>query len=131
MRKKWISLLLAAALLSLSVFGAGAEQLQGRSGMKVTFTGKAMKSNFKASELTKSAVELLPGDSLTYEVALGNSSDSAAAMYMSNAVRKSMEISSDASGGAYTYDLRYISDTGEELVLYDSATVGGEGSDGL
>jgi LPXTG-motif cell wall-anchored protein len=131
MRKKWISLLLAGALLSLSVFSAGAEQLQGKSGMKVTFSGKSMKSNFNASELKKSAVELFPGDSLTYEVALENASGSAAAMYMSNAVRKSLEDSSNASGGAYTYDLRYVSNSGEELVLYDSATVGGEGSDGL
>lgn len=131
MRNKWISLLLTAALLSLSVFSAGAEHLQGKSGMKVTFTGSAMKSNFKTSELTKSAVELLPGDSITYEVTLENSSDTTSAMYMSNAVRKSMEDSSHATGGAYTYDLRYVSDSGGELVLYDSATVGGEGSDGL
>lgn len=131
MKRTWMSLLLAFALLSGSLFSAQAEQLQGKSGMKVSFNGSSIKANYKTSDLTKTAVEMLPGDSLTYEIGLDNSADYTASWYMSNTVRKSVEDNSAAKGGAYTYDLRFVSSDGSETVIYDSASVGGEGTQGL
>lgn len=127
MKRTWISLLLAVSLLTCCLFGAQAEELQGKSGMKVTFNGSSIKANYKTSDLTKSAVEMMPGDSLSYEIALANSADFTASWYMSNAVRRSMEENSAARGGAYTYDLRFIASDGKETVIYDSSSVGGEG----
>ena len=127
MKKKLVSLLLSCVLLCCCAFGAHAESVQGKAGMKVTFDGKAMKTNYKLSDLTKTAVNLLPGDSATFELRLENTSDTTAAMYMSNAVAKSME----EKGGVYTYDLRYLGDDGTETVVFDSISVGGEGAQSL
>lgn len=127
MRKKLVSLLLSCVLMCCCTFGAHAESLQGKAGMKVTFDGKAMKTNYKLADLTKTAVNLLPGDSATFELRLENTSGRTAAMYMSNAVAKSME----EKGGVYTYDLRYLGDDGTETVVFDSISVGGEGAQSL
>ena len=127
MRKKCGSLFLTLALLSCWSFGVSAEALQGKSGMKVSFDGRSMKANYKLADLTKTAVNLLPGDSVTYEMRLENESGSTAEMYMSNSVRKSME----DKGGAYTYDLRYIGDNGSQVVIYDNMNVGGQGGESL
>lgn len=54
---------------------------------------------------------------------------------MSNEILKSLEDESQAENGAYTYKLSYKDVSGEETVLYDSDTVGGEdkksGEEGL
>ena len=81
MRKKCVSLFLTLALLSCWSFGVSAEALQGKSGMKVSFDGRSMKANYKLADLTKTAVNLLPGDSVTYEMRLENESGSTAEMY--------------------------------------------------
>ena len=51
---------------------------------------------------------------------------------MTNEVLQSSEdAKSVANGGAYEYRLAYTNQAGEETELYNSETVGGEGSDGL
>lgn len=131
MKKKWMSLLLALALLVSSLSTAWADDLQGKSGLKVTFNGSSIKSNYKTSELTKTATDMLPGDSLTYQISLDNDSDSDSAWYMSNSVRKSFEDKGGASGGGYSYFLSFTDQSGKETILYKSDSVGGDGEEGL
>ena len=73
-----------------------------------------------------------PGDSFTVTITLKHDYAQRADWYMSNDVINSLEkiSQSGASGGAYTYSLKYKKDknSNDEQVLYSSDTVGGEGS---
>ena len=69
---------------------------------------------------------ILPGDSIELKVNVQNDSQEDTDWYMSNEVIKSLEEGSTAQGGAYGYQLRYVNAAGEETVLFDSDTIGGD-----
>lgn len=74
-------------------------------------------------------IEIQPGDSITLHVQLTNQDSSNTDWYMTNEVLQTLEDAQDsASGAAYEYRLTYVDSKNKETVLYDSSTVGGEGS---
>lgn len=129
MKKK--ILCLAAAFLLLLGIGpvpqARAEEYTGGKDWSVQFTGNELASNFKSSDLSDEVHAIQPGDRVTVTLTLKNRTGSGADWYMTNQVIKSLEDSQRvADGGAYTYELTYITPKGEKKVLYSSANVGGE-----
>ena len=129
--KKFISTVLVLFLLCAISIPVLADHLQGADGWTVTFTASGtMESNFQASGYTDEIKKLQPGDDITLTVSLLNKNSAEADWYMSNTILTSLEDSSNASGGAYEYELTY-SGPGGSKTLYSSTTVGGIDSDGL
>lgn len=123
----------AAAALSVLFLASGAttaraESLDGESGWRVRFTeNNIMDSNFSSARIAEAVAGLQPGDDITFRVALENKNKAGTEWYMSNEILYSLEDrSGTASGGAYSYDLIYVSG-GSRQVLFSSDTVGGEG----
>ena len=135
-RKRMISILFAVLLLCSISAPAFAVSYSTEMG-KVWFNedGKTMGNDFETKSLTESLVERLstlqPGDDATFTVTLENRYKTATNWFMTSEIIKSLE-EGTASGGGYTYDLRYMNlKTGVERVLYSSNTVGGDDSQGL
>lgn len=134
MRKKICSLLLVSlcsAALAIPAWCGGtvhAEELAGSRDWLVEFDGEEMQSNFSSEEMAEEIYGILPGDTMDLQVSIKNSGEEAMDWYLSNEILKSLEEGSQAEGGAYTYRLAYTDGNGEETLLYDSSTVGGEGS---
>lgn len=125
MKKRYGCLALAAFMLVSSGMTARAEHRPGKDGWKVEYTGKALESNFTSKAFADEVSGLQPGDSVEIRVAVENGSKKSADWYMNNEVRQSLEDSSPAKGGAYTYELVWHGPKGEN-VLYSSESVGGE-----
>jgi hypothetical protein len=84
--------------------------------------------------MTQAAAGLLPGDSITFILALKNDDSQSTDWWMTNKVLSSFEDNSVANGGAYTYELIYTGADGTQNILYSSETVGGDtaiGGEGL
>ena len=118
MKKKILCLMMAAILAVGAPLTAFARDYQGADGWQATFDGSKLNSNFKDEDVTDSMSEIQPGDSITLHVQLTNQDS-----------RNTLEDAQDsASGAAYEYRLTYVDSKNKETVLYDSSTVGGEGS---
>ena len=128
MKKKVLCLVMAAAMLVGTPTAAFAEEFTGADGWTVEFDGDNMNSNFTSQEMADEVYGILPGDTMRMQVDVANGSDVQTDWYLSNEILRSLEEGSPAEGGAYTYTLSYYSPSGEETVLFDSDTVGGEGS---
>lgn len=113
---------------------AYAETSHGNPDWAVTFTSeKKMVSNFKTADLNDVILGIQPGDNVIITLALKNENNTATDWYMTNEVLYSLEdrsANAGTSGGAYTYKLAYTGPDGEEDILFDSDTVGGEGASG-
>ena len=83
----------------------------------VTYDGKDLVSNFKTIDVS----DLQPGDSQEYTITVKNDGKEKTDWWLSNKVLKTLEENSEASGGAYTYELKY-----NDEVIYSNDTVGGE-----
>ena len=95
--------------------------------------GKSMKNDFTEKNLTEALYKRLsslqPGDDVTFTINLRNNYSKASNWYMTSEIIDSLEkAGATASGGGYTYDLRYINNTNssKSRVLYSSETVGGD-----
>ncbi len=134
MRRKIWKLLLVVSLLASMTMTAYAETSYGNSDWSVTFTkDKKMVSNFKTADLNDAIYGIQPGDNVIITLALKNENDTATDWYMTNEVLYSLEdrsANAGTSGGVYTYKLTYTDPAGEETVLFDSDTVGGENASG-
>lgn len=128
MKKKFLTLLLLLCMVSTLIFPVGAKTIPGKDGWQVTFTqAEEMESNFTSADLANLFSGMQPGDDAVITLALRNSHSAVTNWYMTNEVLSSLEDSvSVASGGAYEYYLSYVGPSGEERVLFDSDTVGGE-----
>ena len=128
--KKKILCLAMAAIMAVGIHTtAFAETLQGGSDWKVEFNGSKMSSNFTSADMKKDIFQLQPGDTMELQVGLKNTSEKDADWYMTNEVIQTLEdAQSSAEGGAYEYKLTYVGSDNAEKVLYDSSTVGGEGT---
>lgn len=120
-------------MMAMMVVGTGmtakAEDFKGSQNWLADFTGDKIESNFTSAEMADEILQILPGDTITLEVSIKNSSEDKTDWYMTNEVLETLEESKDsAEGGAYTYILTYKGTDGTETVLYSSETVGGEGS---
>ncbi len=125
MRKRYGCLALAAFLVMSSAITARADGYKGKDGWKAEFTGKAIDSNFTSKAFAEEVTSLQPGDHIEIRVAVKNGSDKGTDWYMSNEVLQSLEDSSPARGGAYTYELTW-NGGGDPVTLYSSKSVGGE-----
>ena len=127
MKKRWMGLLLACALVLGDGAAARAEDYKGDPGWSVEFTGSKMESNFNTSDINDAIYDLQPGDSIDISVALRNTAGGSADWWMTNKVLQSLEDSQRvAASGGYTYTLAYQPPRGELETLYSSDTVGGE-----
>lgn len=126
-KKRYGCLLLAAGLLMSSAVTVRADDYKGKDGWKAEFTGREIRSNFTSQTFADEVADLLPGDSIEIRIAVKNGSDRGANWYMSSETVRSLENSSPASGGAYTYELTYEK-KGSAKTIYSSRSVGtGEG----
>lgn len=134
MKKKILSLLLAAGLTVSMPAAAYGETSHGSKGWNVTFTeDKKMQSSFKSSDLDDVIYGMQPGDNAVLKMKLKNKNSASTDWYMTNEILYSLEdrsANSGTSGGAYAYRLAYTDKDGRETVLFDSDTVGGEGENG-
>ena len=90
--------------------------------------GNKLESNFTTADIQESIQGMQPGDTADFEINLENRFKTAADWYMQNDVIKKFEDTETARGGAYTYRLTYVTAGGAQNVLYESKTIGGEGS---
>lgn len=127
--KKFLCLCMAAFLAVSYPINAHAEDYEGKNDRYVNFTGSRLENNFGTSDLTEEVSNIQPGDTMRLKVAVRNFSGRMADWYMTNEVVQSFEDHSAANGGAYSYRLSYEDREGQETVLYDSSSVGGEGSE--
>lgn len=125
MKKRIGCLILTALMLTGAAATALAEEYKGKDGWKAEFTGSAIESNFTSSAFAEEITSLQPGDRIEIKIAVRNNSDRDTDWYMSNEVLQSLEDSSPAKGGAYTYILSWQG-SGESNTLYSSESVGGE-----
>lgn len=125
MKKRYKGLALAVLLVAGSTLTVHAEDYEGKSGWKAEFTGDKIESNFTSQSFADEVKELQPGDSIVIRVAVKNGSQKDTDWYVSNEVLQSLEDSSPAKGGAYTYELTWKG-TGDLATLYSSDSIGGE-----
>lgn len=127
MRKKLLCLAMTAVVAAGATMPVYAEDYQGRDGWLAEFNGDEITSNFQSSDLADDASGIQPGDSITLNVSIANSADVDTDWYMTNEIVRTLEdASSTAEGGSYEYTLTYVDPAGEENVIYDSSTVGGD-----
>lgn len=131
MRKTGICLILLVFLLMGSVQTAWAESYTGSGDRSVEFDGESMKSTFKSGSLADSfPEEFQPGDDITLTVHVKSTAPFPADWYMTSEILRTLEESrKGAAGGSCTYRLSWQG-PGEQRVLYDSETVGGEQENG-
>lgn len=129
MKKKILCLAIAAVMAAGIVETAYSEEFKSEKDWYVNFDGEKMNSNFSSREMAQEIYGILPGDTMEMEVHIKNSAEGQTDWYMTNEILKSLEEGSKAKNGAYTYALTYDDAAGEETVLYNSDTVGGEGTD--
>lgn len=135
MRRKWIGLLLTAFSLTACIgMDVRADDLKGKEGWQIEFTGEnKMENNFSWSDGYVDGVsELQPGDNIVFTLTLKNTNGTTTDWYMTNEVMESLEDTENesASGGAYTYYLTYTNGNGVVTELYNSDMVGGESGTG-
>lgn len=132
MKKKLLGILISLGLAMSLPISAMAETIYGGSNWNVSFTAdQKMESTFKSSEMSESISGMQPGDTAVFTVSLGNQNTTTTDWYMTNAVLYSLEDRSNnknTSGGAYTYLLTYTNPSGVVTTLFDSETIGGEGT---
>ena len=129
MKKKILCLVMTLVMTVGAATTAFARDYQGADGWQVTFDGSKMSSNFQDNDVTDQMANIQPGDSIELKVNVLNSDSGSTDWYMTNEVIQTLEdAQSSAEGGAYEYRLTYIGSDNTEKVLYDSTTVGGEGT---
>lgn len=129
MRKKILCLAMTGLMLAGLHTSAYAKDYKGAEGWQVNFTGSKMESNFESSDVTDQMSEIQPGDTIELTVELKNSDSGDTDWYMTNEVVQTLEeAQASAEGGAYQYKISYVGSDTTETVIYDSQTVGGEGT---
>ena len=115
MKKKLFGfLLIAVLLLSISIPAFAVDD-----GYVVFNANKKMEEqNFNINQVFDG---LEPGDNAVYNVHIRNLYTKTTHWYMTNEVINSLELSSNISGGAYTYVLTYTDPSGKITTLYDSS----------
>ncbi len=128
MKRKIISFFALLALMCFFAGGVFAKTFRGEDDWHVEFTPEAkMVSTFSTADMDDLILGMQPGDDAIITLKLKNEHRETTNWYMTNKVLSSLEDrSKTASGGAYTYTLTYVGMDGEEDVLFDSDTVGGE-----
>lgn len=129
MKRRFLTAALFLIFICCLVVPAGAETYHGGEGWHVSFNGSALVSNFSSSDIQDILSEMQPGDNTIVTVDLSNDVPDDVRWYMSNETLRTLEesvINTATGGGAYIYKLTYTNPSGEDNVLFDSDTVGGE-----
>ena len=126
MKKRFLSILLVLAMILGLSAAVSAESYEGGKSWSVTLNDKA-KLDSVLPAIGSEISTMQPGDDLTLTVTLKNNYKESADWYVKNEIIKSLEDSAAASGGAYSYELSYVTSTGYTRELYKSEHVGGEG----
>ena len=131
MKKHLLHILLILSLVCCLAVTANAELYYGGTDWQVAFTAAGrMESNFGSADIADAIAGMQPGDTTIFTIDLANLYPATVDWYMTNEVLYSLEdrsANTATEGGAYTYYLTYTEASGEELVLFSSDTVGGEG----
>ncbi len=132
LRNHLLGFFLAAGLAVSMPAAAYGETSYGSSDWNVFFTeDNKMESTFRSADLDEVIYGMQPGDNVIIELQLKNKNPRTTDWYMTNEILYSLEdrsANAGTNGGAYTYKLTYTDKNGEENILFDSDTVGGEGS---
>ena len=130
--RKIISLLIMFVIVySFSCYVMAEKYPKEPTNWKVEFDGKKIVSNYDAAEIQKILKSMEPGDSATLEFSLVNRHSTDVEWWMENDVVASLEDKSKtAQGGAYAYEVFYVTPSGEKQVLFSSEKVGGEKKSG-
>lgn len=127
MKRKWIGIMAALALIAAAPVQVQAEEFSGGDDWNVTFDGEKLNSTFKNADIDDAIYQLQPGDTVNIRLELKNTYDGDTQWYMTNQVLQSLEDSqSVASGGAYSYILSFTAPDGSNRILYSSENVGGD-----
>jgi len=130
MRKRILCLIMAVLMMFGMAMTVSAEDFYGNPDWEMVFDGSKIDTNFTGEDMAQDILSIQPGDSITLQIKLKNTSNKKADWYMTNEVIRSLEDGSDAAkGGAYTYILKYVDPEGIETVLFNSDVVGGEKED--
>lgn len=133
LRNHLLGFFLSAGLAVSMPMAAYGETSYGSSDWNVSFTeDNKMESTFRSSDLDEVIYGMQPGDNVIIELQLRNKNPETTDWYMTNEILYSLEdrsANSGTNGGAYTYKLTYTDKNGEENSLFDSDTIGGEGSE--
>lgn len=131
MKKNVLCLAMALVMLAGTGLTARAEDLKGQDGWRAEFNGKKIVSNFDSGTLADEAGNVQPGDSITLQVEIKNTSSGSTDWYMTNEALQSLEDAATvAEGGAYSYRLAYTGADGTEKEIYNSENIGGESTIG-
>ena len=91
------------------------------------FNGNDVVCDFDTNVIADTVSGLEPGDDVTFEVKFENKYKTTTNWYMRNEALKTLEQSYDRTqNGGYTYILTHVDPKGNETVLFDNSTVGGE-----
>ena len=129
MKKKL--LILSFALCLILSFHISAFAAEDSSDWYAHFTAQGrMDDNFSKKDINDVFAHLQPGDERTFTVTIRNDHKDSTDWYMENEIIKTLEqatAAAKATGtGGYTYLLKY-----NDREIFNSETVGGEGSEGL
>lgn len=130
MKRKILSVICLLCMIASITVSACADSFQSNVGT-VWFAadGKTMQNDFQEKNVTEALYKRLstlqPGDDVTFIVNLQNNYSKSTNWYMTSEIIRSLErAGATASGGGYTYDLRYNGKNSQ--ILYSSETVGGD-----
>ena len=128
--KKNKALLLAAvvSMMGLSAVKVAAEdQTDQTKDWNVTYSGgKTLEADWDTgTEIQDTINNMQPGDKVTFNITLHNTSSKKTDFYMFNEVLQTFAEGSE-KGGAYTYKLTYDTSGGKTVTIYSSDTVGGD-----
>ena len=127
MKQTFLALILILSLLMTLGLSAYADSFPGATSWYAEFQkGDKLVSNFGAKAIDETLKNLQPGDDVTFTITLKNTSEKIIDWYMANEVIKTLEDSSSANGGAYSYELTYSPSKGGTTTIYSSNKVGGE-----
>ena len=127
MKKRVFAILLMLALAFSLPVAVRADHLTGADTWSVTFTAAGtIESNFKSKAVQDEIGGLQPGDDITFSIKVNNLYKDPIDWYMLNTILRSLEDSTAAAGGSYSYLLQYRTSKGVVRDLYDSDRVGGE-----
>ena len=129
--KKKLTILIPLCLMIIMAMTMSSNVLAANLSGDASFDGKELHINYSQAEFKNKLAKLLPGDEAVLSLSLSNNGKKTTDWYVENEVMKAFEEGSQASGGAYTYEIVYIDQNGDKSVIYSNDKVGGEDSKGL
>ena len=91
MKKKILCLAMMVMMVIGTTMTANAEDFKSSANWLASFTGDKIESNFSTAALADEILQILPGDTITLEVGIQNSSEEETDWYMTNQVLETLE----------------------------------------